>query len=172
MAIAITTEELQFIEDVGMFIENSGGQRTIGRILGYLLLAEEPKSLDEIAADLLVSKATASLTVRQGLLMGLYEKTSIPGDRKIYFRINVSSWMDTYSKLIHDRVAEWERILDKAVGFIVPEQQVALANLTSMRNYYDFFEWHLSNLDERYKQWKEGKVPAHGHSVDALKPGH
>lgn len=66
-------------------MENSGATKTLGRTFGYLLLADQPRTLDEIAKDLLFSKATASLTVRQGLIMHIFEKVSIPGERKAYY---------------------------------------------------------------------------------------
>ena len=78
----INPEERRFIEDFGLLFEESGGSRTLGRVFGYLLLAESPRTLDEISADLLFSKATASLTIRQGLTMRLFEKVGRPGQRK------------------------------------------------------------------------------------------
>lgn len=81
------SERFQFVENMGLLFERSGASRTLGRVFGYLLLSGEPKTLDEIAEGLLFSKATASLTVRQGLFLHFFEKISIPGEQRITTRL-------------------------------------------------------------------------------------
>ncbi|TQR44521.1 hypothetical protein [Paenibacillus popilliae] len=66
------------IEDFGTYIESSGGARSLGKIWGYLLLAGEPRSLDQMVLDLQISKGTASLSVRQGVQVSLFCKVGIP----------------------------------------------------------------------------------------------
>ncbi|WP_027363651.1 hypothetical protein [Desulfotruncus alcoholivorax] len=44
-------------------MENSSASKTPGRTFGYLLMSGQPGTMDEIAKDLLYSKATASLII-------------------------------------------------------------------------------------------------------------
>lgn len=149
--------ELQFIEDIGLLIENSGGSKTLGRIFGYLLLADKPKTLDEIAKDLLFSKATASLTIRQGLVIRFFEKVSIPGKRKAHYRVSMNSWINATLEKVN-AMAEWEKLIERGLGFVSPENRPALENLKGMKDYFDFVRWYFSDITEQYERWKKGEI--------------
>ena len=153
----ITPQELQFIEELGLLTEKSGGAKTLGRIFAYLLLADKPKTLDEIAAELLFSKATASLTIRQGLMIRFFEKVSIPGERKDYYRVNAQSWINTMSEKIN-ALSEWERLIDFGLGFMPSVNLAALENLEGIKDYFDFMRWYFSNFTEQYERWKKGDI--------------
>lgn len=138
-------------------LEVSGGSKTLGRVFGYLMLAEKPKTLDEIAAALLFSKATASLTIRQGLIMNLFEKVSIPGHRKDYYRANIESWINaTISKM--NTLGEWKKIIEHGLEFVPPDNQSARQNLDRMKDYFDFILWYLSDINEYYERWEKGEI--------------
>ena len=150
----MNSQELQFIEDLGLLIEKSGGSRTLGRVFGYLLIADRPKNLDEIAKDLLFSKATASLTIRQGLAVRFFEKVSIPGERKDCYRANTESWINSMSERVNE-MTEWQRIFDFGLSLLSSDNRQALENLQGMKEYFDFMLWYLSDLDEQYELWKK-----------------
>lgn len=55
---------------------------------GLLLLSNEPHlSLEQIASELNISKASASTIARQLQAMTMIAKSSVPGDRRDYYRI-------------------------------------------------------------------------------------
>jgi len=137
--------------------EKSGGARTLGRVFGYLLLADKPKTLDDIAKDLLFSKATASLTIRQGLVVRFFEKVSIPGERKDYYRANPQSWINSMSEKVNE-LAEWERLIDDGLRLVPQDNHTASENLMGMKDYFDFMRWYLSDLTEQYDRWKKGAI--------------
>ncbi|MFZ5644721.1 MAG: GbsR/MarR family transcriptional regulator [Bacillota bacterium] len=138
-------------------MEKSGGSRTLGRVFGYLLLADKPRTLDQIANDLLFSKATASLTVRQGLLLHFFEKVSIPGERKDYYRANIQSWINAASD--HIKVLSvWDALIDRGLELLHPDNRAALENLKDMKDYFTFYRWYLSDFEEQYKLWKKGEI--------------
>lgn len=155
--IAISQSDLQFIEDMGLLIEQSGGSKTLGRVFGYLLLAGRPKTLDEIAANLLFSKATASLTVRQGLVIRFFEKVSIPGERKDFYRVSAKNWIEVMNKKINS-LAEWERLIRQGLDLVPPDNRAALENLEFMKDYFDFMRWYFSDLAEQYQRWQTGEI--------------
>jgi DNA-binding transcriptional regulator GbsR (MarR family) len=53
-----------FIERMGLALEADGLPRIAGRIFGLLLVSEDACSLDDLACDLKVSKASVSTNAR------------------------------------------------------------------------------------------------------------
>ena len=155
--VKITEPELRFIEDLGLLFEISNGSKTMGRVFGYLLLADRPKTLDDIASALMFSKATASLTMRQGLLTGLFEKVSLPGERKTLYRANTQSWINAMTNKMNS-LHEWEKLIETGLGFIIPGNQAARDNLTGLKDYFDFLNWYLTDFTEEYTRWKKGAI--------------
>ena len=72
---------------MGLVWEQEGIPRIAGRIFGFLLLQEDPCSLDDMAAALEVSKASISTDARRLEQLQLIERVSRPGDRRDYYAI-------------------------------------------------------------------------------------
>lgn len=84
----------KLIEDFGLFWERYGLPRILGRMYGLLLLSNEHHlSLEQIAAELNISKASASTIARQLNAMTMIEKSTIPGDRRDYYRISDDNYI-------------------------------------------------------------------------------
>lgn len=75
----------RFIERFGLLFEREGFSRIAGRITALLLVADGPRSLDEIAESLSVSKASVSTEARRLEDRGLLVRSSRPGDRRDYY---------------------------------------------------------------------------------------
>ncbi|TEB04069.1 HTH-type transcriptional repressor OpcR [Pelotomaculum schinkii] len=153
----IESEKSRFIENMGLIFERSGVSKTLGRVFGCLLLAQRPKTLDEIAADLFFSKATASLTVRQGLALRLFEKVSMPGERKDLYRLRTISWINAMTDKINT-LSEWETLVGQGFSLIDKSNRPALENLSAMKDYLDFLRWYLGDFEEQYGRWKKGQI--------------
>ena len=79
-------EEKHFIEDFGLLFEESGHPRMAGRILGCLLISDQPYlSSTEISEILQASKGSLSTMTRFLLQMGLIERVGLAGHRRDYF---------------------------------------------------------------------------------------
>jgi DNA-binding transcriptional regulator GbsR (MarR family) len=76
-----------FIETMGLALESEGLPRIAGRIFGLLLVSAEARSLDELAAELQVSKASISTNARLLEHRGVLEQVSRPADRRDYYQI-------------------------------------------------------------------------------------
>ena len=77
------------IEDFGLYFEQYGLQRILGRIYGLLLITDVPVlGLDDMAQQLGISKASASTSTRQLQAFTLIEKVGLPGDRRDYYRVS------------------------------------------------------------------------------------
>lgn len=155
--VNITEQEMHFIEGLGLLIEKSGGTKTLGRVFGYLLLADQPKTLDEIAEALLFSKATASLTIRQGLLTGLFEKASQPGERKTFYRANAQSWISAMTKKMNT-LQEWEKLVATGLDGLPPGNKTARDRLIKLKDYFDFLNWYFADFTEEYNRWSRGEI--------------
>ena len=95
----------QFIERMGLALEYDGMPRIAGRIFGLLLVSEDAHSLDEIAADLGVSKASVSTNARLLEQRGVLERIGRPADRRDYYRVP----FELFSHTMAQRLARWER---------------------------------------------------------------
>lgn len=83
---------LEFIQRFSIVFEQIGGARSAGLIWGWLLMASEPQSLDDLASGLSLSKASVSLYTRLLEQMGIIERVAIHGDRKTYYQVSDRAW--------------------------------------------------------------------------------
>jgi len=92
-----------FVDRMGVVAESDGLSPIEGRLFGYLLLADEPQSLDELAAVLQVSKASVSTDARRLVERGIIRRALRPGDRKDYYELAP----DFFADLVRNRVKRW-----------------------------------------------------------------
>src|SRR5436309_4951811 len=88
----LPTEKTRFVEGMGRYFEQFGLSRIGGRVLGLLMLAEEPLSLDDMATTLSVSRASISTNIRLATASGLAELVTKPGDRRDYYLFTDDAW--------------------------------------------------------------------------------
>ncbi len=86
----------EIIEKTGLLFEQFGMTRMSGRILGYLMVNDEPQvSFDEFTRELGASKSTISTNLRVLLQMVYIRQVTLHGDRKTYYTLNNElSWTD------------------------------------------------------------------------------
>jgi DNA-binding transcriptional regulator GbsR (MarR family) len=73
-------------ETGGRIAQDLGVGRIVGQVLVYLYLQENECSLDKIAEDLGLSKASVSIAVRQLEQLGLARKVWKSGDKRNYYK--------------------------------------------------------------------------------------
>ncbi|AEU36375.1 GbsR/MarR family transcriptional regulator [Granulicella mallensis] len=74
-----------FIRDIARILVSAGVPEAAARLYGYLLLSESPVSLDDIVAELEVSKSTASVAARLLETFTLARRQSQRGTRSILY---------------------------------------------------------------------------------------
>jgi DNA-binding transcriptional regulator GbsR (MarR family) len=94
-----------FIERMGLALETDGLPRIAGRIFGLLLVSDDARSLDDLAAELQVSKGSTSTNARLLEQRGLLERVCRPADRRDYYRPRP----DLFDHTMALRLARWER---------------------------------------------------------------
>jgi DNA-binding transcriptional regulator GbsR (MarR family) len=77
-----------FIESMGRQFEEDGAPRIAGRLFGFLMLQDDPCSLDDVAEQLQVSKGSASSNARLLEQLGVAERVTRAGDRRDYYQIS------------------------------------------------------------------------------------
>jgi DNA-binding transcriptional regulator GbsR (MarR family) len=77
---------MRLIETGGRTSQDLGTGRIVGQVLVHLYLQENECSLDSIAEDLGLSKASVSIAVRQLEQLGLARKVWKSGDKKNYYK--------------------------------------------------------------------------------------
>ncbi len=102
---------MQFVEDVGLLLENAGLPRMSGRVLGWLLVSDpREQSFQQLTDALQASKGSISASTNTLIRIGLIERMSKPGDRKDYFRIPDGAWRE----LIRTRIRAIREVVNLA----------------------------------------------------------
>jgi DNA-binding transcriptional regulator GbsR (MarR family) len=97
-----------FTDRMGALFEDEGQPRIAGRIFGYLLLSDDPRSLDQLAHALRVSKASASTNARMLAGRGRIDRFFRPPDRHDYYHVAP----DLFSRTMADRMQRWQRFTE------------------------------------------------------------
>lgn len=150
-----------FVDRLAMMLSSDGLSRSAGLMLGYLFVSEGPCSLEELASELKISKASASLNTRFFEQAGLVERAP-SNDRKMYYQIAPDLWWRSVTSKIGPSLAlarlagETSR---NAQGLPPPVQE----RLHDMADFYNFWAKEMPRVLER---WRDIRV-AEGHTADA-----
>ena len=102
---------VDFVERMGIVLESDGLPRIAGRIFALLLVSSEARSLDDLAAELQVSKGSVSTNARLLEQRGLLQRVCRPADRRDYYSVPEDLFVHTMDQ----RLARWQRF-HEAVG--------------------------------------------------------
>ncbi len=162
-----TAGSTQFVEQIAVLLEADGLPRVAGRLFGLLLVSAEPRSLDDLADLLGVSKASVSVNVRLLEHRAVVERVSMPGDRRDYYRIAD----DILERTLEQRMARWRRF-----------QEVIASAGKSYPSAPDVVRRRLERIDGAYRhlldatsraleEWR-GRSPVDAKAGTAKRPGH
>ncbi len=144
-------ELMQFVEHFGLDFEQYGSHRTFGRLFAILLVSHEPQSLQNLADQLTVSKATCSLTVRHALQAGLVEKVTKPGDRKDYYIVPDNVWIrSTLVKL--QILTRWRHLAEEGLKAL-PHGTPGFYRMQSMLQFFEYLDRTFTELAKEVSQF-------------------
>ena len=109
----------EFVEVGGNLCRRLGLPRSLGQIYGILYLSPQPLSLDEIAEELRISKASVSTGTRQLAVWGAVRQVWVPGERRDFFEAvpNVGRILrDLYENVFKPRLAASKGQLDRMLS--------------------------------------------------------
>ena len=150
---ALNTDLQNFVERMGLTMERLGTSRTLGRILGLLLVADDPLSLTEMAKILHVSKASISTNTRLCEQAGLVMRIGIPGDRRTYYEIIPGGFETNLSQKLLG-LYEMVALAEEGLAALDESQLKARARLNEMHDLYTFLG---EGMKAALAQWKELK---------------
>lgn len=98
--------DLEFVERVGRLFEADAAPRIAGRIMGLLMLSPQAMALEEIAAELRVSKASVSTNAREMERWGVLERVTRGGDRRDFYQVAT----DLATRMLERRLARLREV--------------------------------------------------------------
>lgn len=146
----------EFVEAMGRYFEQYGIARIGGRILGLLMIADRPLSLDEIASRLRVSRASVSTNIRLATANDLAELVTFPGDRRDYYRMIDDAW----GHGIHAEIKALpalRRLGERGLGALGPENAAAREQLEELIDFCDFAMEERRGLLERWQARRDAR---------------
>ena len=150
----------QFVERMGLMLESDGLPRIAGRILGYLLITPGDCSLEDLASELGVSRASVSNDARRLAQIGILERRSRPGDRRDYYTISPEGFRHSVEGRI-ENMRRFHGLIDEAreLAGDSPEMQERLAAWDEAhRLMLGAFEGILAELDARATGRRAGRA--------------
>ena len=145
----------RFTDRLAVLFENDGQPPIAGRIFGLLLLSDEALSLDELAEDLGVSKASASTNARLLAQLGVVEQVRRAGSRRDYYRMAP----DLFERSMAQRLARWQRFTE-AIGEGRRTLPLASAEVRDrLEQYESAFSYMVDAIGRALAQWRG--VPSH-----------
>lgn len=144
-------EELEFAEEVGLFLASYGMSRTAGRILGWLLICGPPRqSAPDLVEALGGSKASVSTALRALERVRAIQRVPVPGARREYFQVapdSVLRMLEARLGILRGLHELAERGLD-----LIGEDSARRGRLEEYRDLALFLE---SELPELLQRWRE-----------------
>ncbi len=153
-------ERLAFIEEVGLAFEAQGLPRMAGRILGALLVADPPEqSAEELAGTLRASRGSMSTMTRMLEQIGLIDRVSKPGERRIYYRNSPDAWHQRMRESI-DPIRTMRELADKGLRLMRGAPDDVLRGLIDMRRFYAYWETAMPAVLAAWHEASErGELP-------------
>lgn len=145
-----------FVEQLGLMWERYGANRTMARMLGWLMVCDPAEqTADELAEALQVSKASVSTASRALEGMGLVERVAVPGDRRVRYRMVPGGW-DITARV---RIKEMVHLINLA-----EMAQKALADEPESRHervddFHDWATWWSRGYERLLEEWENRTQP-------------
>jgi len=146
----MNAQTTDFIERMGLALESDGLPRIAGRIFGLLLVSEDCRSLDDLAAELRVSKGSVSTNARLLEQRGVLERMSRPADRRDYYRVPPDLFMHTMAQ----RLARWQRFHEAVGGARTSLPIRSRAVLERLEAYEEAYSFISQVISEALVRWQ------------------
>lgn len=147
----IPDDLLQYVEDVGLSFESLGLPRMMGRVLGWLLVADPPQqTFADITSVLGASKGSISNATRALIDANLIERASIPGERRDVYRIREGGWSEIMQRRMQSLV-RMRLLARRGLDLLEDAAPERRRNLEEMHSLYAFFEREMPTMLKRWQ---------------------
>lgn len=146
-SLRLSPNQRRFVDEWAALFALMAVPLPAGRLFGYLLLRPTPASLDDIVADLELSKGSASMTARLLEKHGLAVRHSVPGSKRALYSApaNHAGLILEQAKLL----GAMGRLLNKAAPVVA--SGVVTERLSSIAEFYlamrDAFEGAVQSFE-------------------------
>jgi predicted transcriptional regulator len=124
----------QYIDSHGVMLEQFGLAAATGRIFAYLLLRDTPAGLDTMAADLEISKSSASVGARHLVDAGVARRLPQRGSRRVLFEA-----VDSFESLVETDIVRRAMLVEKwRQGVALAGSERARQRISQLVELYDF----------------------------------
>ena len=147
----------EFIESMGVYFERYGLPRIGGRVLGLLMVADRPLSLDDLASMLRVSRASISTNMKLITASSLAEPISLPGDRRDYYRFGPDTW-ERALKTELEGIEFLRRLGERGLAAAQASESVARDHLEELLAFCDLLMADRATNIERWRALKSSKL--------------
>ena len=145
-----------FIEQLALQFCNEGMPLIAGRVTAYLLVSEGPRSLDEIATALGVSRASVSTDTRRLEEKGMLVRLTLPGDRRTYYSFAPDGFRTALVGRIHS-LTRFRKTLEDAESLPVAAESAEVS--ARLAEWIDFHVAVIDSLDDLLEKWKKRTAP-------------
>lgn len=151
----LTAETMQLIEEMALHHENQGLSRIAGRIIGLLMVSQEPLSSEQIATTLQVSIGSVSTNIRMLLKIGIAEKKSVTGDRVSYYIMAPDAIEEEFIQGL-ERILSLKNIIEKGMQIEnLKESELVMQRFHEM---LEAIELYRESLNQMITEWKSRRM--------------
>jgi DNA-binding transcriptional regulator GbsR (MarR family) len=144
----LTGSERRFVDDLARLLTPWGVPQTAARLYGYLLLCPAPVSLDQISADLQVSKSSASVAARLLEMYTMARRHGQRGSRRVLYEAsdNYEGMLTAQNRMLQEGASLLKRgARDVATGRVRDRLEEMAA----------FYLVTLEAMEAVLRQWRE-----------------
>jgi predicted transcriptional regulator len=143
---ALPEAQRRYIDDQAQVFARYGLPLTTGRVLGLLLVTDNPVTLDDIASQLQVSKSGASTAARDLQRNGLVRRLATRGSRRIVYEATDSMEPVFESTVI--RIRDGLAMVRKGLPLLSAGKA-----RTRMKLMEDLYEFWLGEMEAIINRW-------------------
>lgn len=152
-SIKLNDKQLALIEKLGLIFEN-GLQPAAARIAALLLVSDRLElTFDEIRELLNLSKSATSNALNLLLTMEKIEYITKPGDRKRYFKSNLSDWKEN----MKSKFLEFDRV-HQTMREVLDQRPYSTKDFNfKLEEFVNFMEFMHREIPILFKKWEASK---------------
>jgi DNA-binding transcriptional regulator GbsR (MarR family) len=151
------TSQRTFIDRMGIAAESDGLSPIAGRLFALLLLADEPRSLDDLADGLGVSKASVSTDARRLLERGIVERVAVAGDRRDFYQLTP----DFFVQIVQSRVDRWRRMQSLTADLRAASKKLPRRVRDNLETIDEVQSFIFDRFEQVLEEWKKSQQAIH-----------
>lgn len=146
----VAAETVQLRERMTGLLCQEGLPRATALIMSLIMFTPGSWSMNELAEELRVSKASVSLGTRVLEQQGLLERAFVPGERKVHYRVAHNALEKVWYQEMN-MLRAFIALLREGAATVSPDQSEVRARLTGFADMYDFLLEHIPELIAHWK---------------------